>query len=35
LRILQLNLFERRDLMSLFRPPDNKNPIEVEQLALI
>jgi len=35
LRILQLNLFERRDLMSLFRPPDTKNDCEFEQLSLI
>jgi len=35
LRILQLNLFERRDLMDLFRPPDRKNTQEIGQLALI
>lgn len=35
LRILQLNLFERRDLISLFRPPPQKNTREIVQLAFI
>jgi hypothetical protein len=35
LRILQLNLFERRDLWGLFRPPAAKNKSEVRQLALV
>jgi len=35
LRILQLNLFERRDLMELFNPPKHKNRKENSQLQLI
>lgn len=35
LRILQLNLFERRDLMELFKPPKHKNRQENGQLQLI
>jgi putative transposase len=35
LRILQLNLFERRDLMELFKPPDRKNRLQNSQLQLI
>ncbi len=33
LRLLQLNLFERRDLLSLFKPPD-KQPLECRQFLL-
>lgn len=35
LRILQLNLFERRDLMDLFKPPRRKNKKQINQLQLI
>ena len=35
LRLLQLNLFERRDFMELFKPPELKNTIDNNQLALI
>ena len=35
LQILQLNLFERRDLMSLFRPPGKQKLLQVSQLQLI
>ncbi|WP_321531388.1 IS4 family transposase [uncultured Desulfuromonas sp.] len=35
LRLLQLNLFERRDFMGLFKPPELKNTIDNNQLALI
>ena len=35
LRLLQLNLFERRDFMGLFKPPELKNAIDNNQLALI
>ncbi|WP_321529741.1 IS4 family transposase [uncultured Desulfuromonas sp.] len=35
LRLLQLNLFERRDFMGSFKPPELKNTIDNNQLALI
>lgn len=35
LRILQLNLFERRDLMELFKPPSRRNSQQNSQLQLI
>ncbi|WP_148897158.1 transposase [Geothermobacter ehrlichii] len=35
LQILQLNLFERCDLTSLFRPPDKKKLQEIQQLQLV
>ena len=35
LRLLQLNLFERRDFMGMFKPPELKNTIDNNQLALI
>lgn len=35
LRILQLNLFERRDLLSMFKPPKPRNPLQDRQLQLI
>lgn len=35
LRILQLNLFERRDLWGLFRPPKPRNSTQNSQLCLI
>lgn len=35
LRILQLNLFERRDLLSLFKPPDRIEQQQNSQLQLI
>jgi putative transposase len=35
LRILQLNLFERRDLVELFKPPKQKNRQQNSQLQLI
>lgn len=35
LRILQLNLFERRDLLGLFKPPKKIIPLQTEQLQLI
>jgi len=35
LRILQLNLFERRDLLSLFKPPKTRKPLQDRQLQLI
>jgi len=35
LRLLQLNLFERRDFMGLFKPPELKNTIDNNQLPLI
>ena len=35
LRLLQLNLFERRDFMGLFKPPELKNTIDNNPLALI
>lgn len=33
LRLLHLNLFERRDLLSLFKPPDVK-PLDIKQFSL-
>lgn len=35
LRILQLNLFERRDLHSLFKPPSERKTLQTNQLQLI
>jgi hypothetical protein len=35
LRILQLNLFERRSLWELFKPPEEKPPLQNNQLQLI
>lgn len=35
LQILQLNLFERRDLTSMFRPAGKQKAIQVQQLQLI
>ncbi len=35
LRILQLNLFERRDLTALLKPPRHRNTIQTRQLSLI
>jgi len=35
LRILQLNLFERRDLIELFKPPRSKFVLQNNQLALL
>lgn len=35
LRILQLNLFERRDLTALLKPPSHRNTIQNRQLSLI
>ena len=35
LRLLQLNLFERRDFMELFKPPETKTAVGNGQLALI
>ncbi|WP_321530152.1 IS4 family transposase [uncultured Desulfuromonas sp.] len=35
LRLLRLNLFERRDFMELFKPPDRKNIKNNGQLALV
>ena len=35
LRILQLNLFERRDLAELFKAPKQRNSIQTSQLQLI
>ena len=32
LRVLQLNLFERRDLVDLFRPPDRQQPVSPQLL---
>ena len=32
LRVLQLNLFERRSLMNLFRPPDKQHPVSPQLL---
>jgi hypothetical protein len=34
-QFLQLNLFERRDLMSLFRPPGSRYKLEISQPALL
>ena len=35
LRVLQLNLFEKRDLWALFRPPDKNSVCQNRQLGLI
>ena len=35
LRLLQLNLFERRDFMELFAPPSSRKPLCDRQLSLI
>ena len=34
LRLLQLNLFERRSLLDLFKPPDTYQPVNSPQLLL-
>lgn len=35
LRILQLSLFERRNLIELFKPPKRKNALQSNQLQII